>query len=247
MAINILVNGYRGKMGQEAVRAIEASGDDLNLVGTADTGEDIVALIHKSKAQVVLDFTRADTVYTNTKLIISAGANPVIGTTGLTREQIQELKILCETKKLGALIIPNFSIGAVLMMKYARDAARYFPDVEIIELHHNQKQDSPSGTAIKTAEMIAQNRSSKNKSFEINTKETIPGARGALGYDIPIHSLRLSGLVAHQEVIFGGEGETLTLRHDSLHRQSFMPGVCLACKKVVELDGLVEGLEFILT
>ena len=245
MAINILVNGYRGKMGQEAVQAIEAS-PDLNLVGTADTGDDIVELIHIHKAQVVLDFTRADTVYTNTKLIISAGAHPVIGTTGLTREQIQELKNLCEAKKLGALIIPNFSIGAVLMMKYARDAARYFPDVEIIELHHNQKQDSPSGTAIKTAEMIAQNRSSKNKAFEINIKETLPGARGALGYDIPIHSVRLSGLVAHQEVIFGGEGETLTLRHDSLHRQSFMPGVCLACKKVVELDGLIEGLEFIL-
>lgn len=246
MAINIIVNGHRGKMGQEAVCAIEAA-PDLHLVGTADVGDDIVALIQTSKAQVVLDFTRADAVYNNSKLIISAGAHPVIGTTGLTVEQIQELKILCNAKKLGGLIIPNFSIGAVLMMKYAQDAARYFPDVEIIELHHNQKQDSPSGTAMRTAAMIAENRNTKNKVFDIDTKEIIPGARGALAYDIPIHSVRLSGLVAHQEVIFGGEGETLILRHDSIHRQSFMPGVCLACKKVVELDSLLEGLESILS
>jgi 4-hydroxy-tetrahydrodipicolinate reductase len=245
MAINIIVNGHKGKMGQEAVRAIEAA-PDLHLVGTADAGDDIVALIKAKKAQVVLDFTRADAVYNNSKLIISAGAHPVIGTTGLTVEHIQELKIACNAKKLGGLIIPNFSIGAVLMMKYAQDAARYFSDVEIIELHHNQKQDSPSGTAMRTAAMIAENRNTKNKASEIETKEIIPGARGALAYDIPIHSVRLSGLVAHQEVIFGGEGETLILRHDSIHRQSFMPGVCLACKKVVELDNLLEGLESIL-
>jgi 4-hydroxy-tetrahydrodipicolinate reductase len=245
MSVNVLINGYRGKMGQEAVHAINASAD-LNLVGTVDLGDDLTGLIHDTQAQVVLDFTRADVVYDNAKKIIAAGAHPVIGTSGLTADQVKELKAMCDAKKLGAMVVPNFSIGAVLMMKYAHDAARYFPDVEIIELHHPQKQDSPSGTAMKTAAMIAENRKGENKAFEIETKETIPGGRGANSHGIPIHSVRLSGLVAHQEIIFGGQGETLILRHDSLSRESFMPGVCLACKKVVDLDGLVEGLEFIL-
>ncbi len=245
MSVNVLINGYRGKMGQEAVSAIKAS-PDLNLVGTADASNDLSKLIRETKAQVVLDLTRADAVYNNSKIIINAGAYPVIGTSGLTAEQIKELTTLCHAKKIGGIIVPNFSIGAVLMMKYARDAARYFPDVEIIELHHNQKQDSPSGTAMKTAAMIAENRTSTNSALKIDAKETLPGARGASSHGIPIHSIRLSGLVAHQEVIFGGQSETLTLRHDSLHRQSFMPGVCLACKKVVELTELVEGLEHIL-
>lgn len=245
MSVNVLINGYRGRMGQEAVHAINASAD-LNLVGTGDLGDDLIELIYNTQAQVVLDLTRANVVYDNTKKIISAGAHPVIGTTGLTTEQVKELKAICDAKKLGGMIVPNFSMGAVLMMKYARDAARYFPDVEIIELHHNQKQDSPSGTAMKTAAMIAENRLTTNSALLTEAKETLAGARGADSHGIPIHSIRLLGLVAHQEVIFGGSGETLTLRHDSLNRQSFMPGVCLACKKVVDLEGLVEGLEFIL-
>ena len=244
-SIRVLVNGYRGKMGQEAVNAINAS-TGLSLVGTTDIDDDLVKLINETKAQVVLDFTRADVVYNNSKLIIGAGAHPVIGTSGLTVAQVKELQALCAAKQLGGMVVPNFSIGAVLMMKYARDAARYFPDVEIIELHHNQKQDSPSGTAMKTAAMIAENRVVRADAPAVATKETLVGARGANCQGIPIHSVRLSGLVAHQEVIFGGQGETLTLRHDSLHRQSFMPGVCLACSKVVELHELVEGLEFIL-
>lgn len=245
MGIRVLVNGYRGKMGQEAALAIAAC-EGLDLVGEAGAGDDLVQKMRDSKAQVVLDFTRADSVYKNTQQIIAAGIHPVIGTSGLTSAQITELKALCEAKKLGAMLVPNFSIGAVLMMKYARDAARYFPDVEIIELHHHQKQDSPSGTAMRTAAMIAENRSNKSRSDAVATKETLPGARGAESHGIAIHSIRLPGLVAHQEVIFGGQGETLILRHDSLHRQSFMPGVCLACKKVVDLKTLVEGLEWAL-
>ena len=245
MSVKVLVNGYRGKMGQEAVQAINAS-PYLTLVGVAGRGDDLLGLIRETKAAVVLDLTRADVVFDNARCIIEAGAHPVIGSSGLTAEQIKTLTLLCDAKKLGAMIVPNFSIGAVLMMKYAQDAARYFPDVEIIELHHNQKQDSPSGTALKTAAMMAEHRESKNTAFDIEAKETIPGARGAIAHGIPIHSLRLLGLMAHQAVIFGGLGETLTLRHDSTDRQAFMPGVCLACQKVVALDGLVEGLEFVL-
>jgi len=242
MTINGLGNGADGKMGQEAVAAISEH-PELGLVAKTDRNDNLVATIQNTKAQVVVDLTNADVVYENALEIISSGAHPVIGTSGLLPEQILELQHICESKKLGGLIVPNFSIGAVLMMKYAQDAMQYMQHAEIIELHHDKKLDSPSGTAVKTAQMLN----------EINTdtkaaqgKELLTGSRGATQGNIHIHSVRLPGLVAHQEVIFGGHHETLTIRHDSLHRKAFMPGVCLACQKVTSLQSLLYGLENIL-
>ena len=241
--IRVLVNGAKGRMGQETVKAIMAE-DGLELVAEVDIGEDLSQKIVESNAQVVVDFTTASVAYENSKLIIEAGAFPVIGTSGFLPEQVAELQELCEQRQLGGIIAPNFAIGAVLMIKFAKEAVRYLPHVEIIELHHNLKADAPSGTAVKTASAIAEARELiPEKSFE---KEILPGARGANAQDIRIHSIRLPGLVAHQEVLFGGKSELLTIRHDSMHRESFMPGVCLACKKVISLKSLVYGLEHIL-
>ena len=180
----------------------------------------------------------------NTETIIECGACPVIGTSGLLKEQIQALEKRCFELKRGGIIAPNFSLGAVLLMKYAANIAKYFPQVEIIEMHHAQKLDSPSGTAIRTAELIAKERTSAKQNTR--TLETIPGARGATYEDIPIHAVRLPGLIASQQIIFGGLGETLTLRHDTIDRQSFMSGVILACRKVLQLNHLVYGLENLL-
>jgi len=244
MSIRVLVNGSQGRMGQEAVQAI-TDAQDLTLVGQTTQGDDLVSAIQSTRAQVVVDFTSADTVFANSKTIIEANTHPVIGTSGLLPAQVEELQRWCADKQLGGLIAPNFSIGAVLMMKYAQDAARYLGQVEIIELHHAGKQDSPSGTSMKTAEMIAETRC-QQEIPATPQHETIPGARGAIHQGVPIHAVRLPGLVAHQTVVFGGDSETLTLRHDSLHRRSFMPGVCLACRQVVGLKELVYGLEHIL-
>ena len=167
----------------------------------------------------------------------------MIGTTGFSSTQIQTLTALCAEKKLGAIIAPNFSIGAILMMQLAKTAAHYFPQVEIIEMHHAGKLDSPSGTAIKTAELIAE---ANNVAAIPTTKAVLPGARGAVHQQIPIHAIRLPGLVAHEQVIFGGTGETLTIKHDSTDRQCFMPGVILACQKVMTLNRLIYGLEHLL-
>ncbi|MEC9219924.1 MAG: 4-hydroxy-tetrahydrodipicolinate reductase, partial [SAR324 cluster bacterium] len=186
----------------------------------------------------------ASSALNNTVSIIESGARPVIGTSGLLPEEIAELQALCTKHKLGGIIAPNFAIGAVLMMKYSQDAVKYFPHAEVIELHHDGKVDAPSGTAIKTANLLAESRSSVPK--KIADKEIISGARGANAENIRVHSVRLPGLVAHQEVIFGGQSQTLTIRHDSIHRDSFMPGVCLACKKVMDLNELVYGLEHLL-
>jgi 4-hydroxy-tetrahydrodipicolinate reductase len=246
--IRVLVNGARGKMGQETVKAITQYPQLFQLVGQNHSSDQLVENIKNSQAQVVVDFTNATSGYENTKTIIESGAHPVIGTSGFTQEQVHALQQLSKAKKLGGIIAPNFSIGAVLMMKFAQEAARYFPQVEIIELHHDAKQDSPSGTAIKTAEMMnaVRNAASTPASIKVEEKQIIPGARGANLNGVAIHSVRLPGLVAHQEVIFGGTAETLTIRHDTIHREAFMPGVCLACQKVIELDELVYGLEGIL-
>lgn len=243
MPIRILVNGAQGKMGQEAVKMIQSQ-QDLACVGSADKGDDLSSLIQQTKAQIVVDFTHPTVGFDNTKTIINANARPVIGTTGFSAQQIAELKQLCANKKLGGIIAPNFSIGAVLMMKYAQDAAKYFPQIEIIELHHDRKADFPSGTAIKTAEMMA---AVKQKApANVAEKAILDGARGAVYDDIHIHSIRLPGLVADQQVIFGGAGETLTIAHHTIHREAFMPGVALACRKVMELHELVYGLEHVL-
>jgi len=246
MTIKILVNGARGKMGQETVKAVQQT-EGLELVGETGRSDDLTAMIKTTQADVVVDFTTAAAAFTNTCTIIAAGARPVIGSSGLVAEQMAELAQRCKEKKLGGIIAPNFSLGGVLMMRYASDCARYFPDVEIIEQHHANKADAPSGTALRTAELIAAAKELAEVSAVPDiSHEKFPGVRGGRYQNIPIHSVRLPGLLAHQEVIFGGVGETLTIRHDSFNRISFMPGVCLACHKVMELDHLVVGLEHII-
>lgn len=220
MSIKVIVSGARGKMGVVTVNAIEAA-KDLELVAQTDMQDDLANAIKSNRADVVVDFTLPDCVFKNTQTIIEQNARPVIGTTGLMPDQIEALQKQCEKHHVGGIIAPNFSLGAVLMMRYAADAAKYLSNAEIIEMHHAQKVDAPSGTAKKTAEMMQ--------------KE-----------NIPIHSVRLPGLFAHQAVIFGGDGETLTIRHDGMDRNAMMPGVLLACRKVMELDRLVYGLENIL-
>jgi len=244
MSIRILINGASGKMGQATVKAIEED-NALTLAGTTGRNDNLLNAIKTSNADIVVDFTTAASSFDNAKTIIEAGAHPVIGTSGFLPEHITTLTELCAAKKLGGIIAPNFCIGTVLMMQQARALAQYMPDVEIIEMHHNQKVDAPSGTAMRTAELIAENRTAQ-PSADPTQKELIKGTRGARYKDIPIHAIRLPGLVAHQSVIFGAPGETLTLRHDTINRSAFMPGVCLACKKVGELDKLVYGLEHLL-
>ena len=244
MTIRVLVNGAGGKMGQAAVKAIELD-PALTLVAQTGRKNNLAAEIKQAQAQVVVDFTVAEVALENTTTIIEAGAHPVIGTSGLVAAQVKKIQQRCAQLKRGGIIAPNFSLGAVLMMKHAQEIVRYFPFVEIIEMHHAGKLDSPSGTAVRTAEMMSEARASVPE-LPQNVHETIPGARGANYQKIPIHSVRLPGLIAHQQIIFGGTGETLTIRHDSIDRLCFMPGVVLACKKVMGLDELVYGLENIL-
>ena len=241
--IKVLVNGSKGRMGSEVVNAI-TNDDQLELVGAIDMDTDLATAIKDTGAQVVVDFTIASAGFNNAKIIIEAGACPVIGTSGFQESQVDELKALAKTKKLGGLIAPNFSVGAVLMMKFAAQAAKYLPDVEIIEAHSTQKEESPSGTALRTAELIAQARTGQPE--PTSDKELVPGARGATLHNVPLHSIRLPGVVAQQTVMFGGLSETLKIEHNSQHRSSFMPGVCLACKKVIHEQSLHYGLEYLL-
>jgi 4-hydroxy-tetrahydrodipicolinate reductase len=243
MTIRVLVNGAQGKMGQETVKALTAT-SEFNVVGVTGKNDNLAAAICDTQAHVVVDFTVAGAGYEIAKTIIANNAHPVIGTSGFTQQQIDDLTQRCATKQLGGIIVPNFSLGAVLMMKYAQDCVRYFPHVEIIELHHDRKADAPSGTAMKTADMLAEKRTPPIA--KVNEKELLPGARGAVKQDIHIHSIRLPGLIAHQEIIFGTLGETFTLRHDTFQREAFMPGVLLACEKVLTLKQLVHGLEHVL-
>ncbi|MDF3054129.1 MAG: dapB [Gammaproteobacteria bacterium] len=243
MPIRVLVNGAHGKMGQEAVKAINKD-PDLVLAGEAHRDSDLAHMIEAMQAEVVVDLTTASDVFQNTQTIIASNAHPVIVTSGLSLDDVAHFAETCKAKGLGGLVAPNFSIGAVLMMRYASEAAKYFSDVEIIEYHHNQKIDAPSGTAMRTAEMIAEVRARVPE--DPTKKEVLSGARGGLYKDIRVHSIRIPGVIANQEVIFGGEGETLTLTHNTLHRGAFMPGICLACKKVPSLKTLVYGLEHLL-
>ena len=234
--IRVLVNGAKGRMGQEIVKAV-SNESDLEMVYGSDKEDDLGQVIDKYKPDVVVDFTVASSGFENAKTIISKGVRPVIGTSGFKAEDVKKLAQLSEEKKVGGIIAPNVAIGAVLMMKFAKEAAKYMDYAEIIELHHDKKEDFPSGTALKTAELIASNS---------NIKKNIQEGRAVYHDGIPIHSVRLPGLVAHQEVIFGGVGQALTLRHDSINRDSFMPGVVFSCRKVMELDRLVYGLENVL-
>jgi len=243
MSIRVIVNGAQGKMGLVASEAIRQH-PDFELVGQLTRQDDLKEAIALKRADVVLDLTRADVVYANALTIIESGAHPVIGTSGLKPDEIAALQSLCEQKNLGGIIAPNFSISVILMMRFAAQAAAYLPEVEIVETHTPQKYDAPSSTAIKTAEMIAAAR--KQLPPESPFRESIAGVRGGKCQGIPIHALRLPGLVARQSVIFASTGETLTITHDSVDRASFMPGVILCCQKVMGLQTLYYGMENLL-
>lgn len=262
--VRIVVAGPRGKMGSETIHMIGRTAH-FELVGALDTKNEglevrdleglpnLAAPIYTNLDQclsnttpdVLIDFTHPEPGKAHMKTALEHKVRPVVGTSGFTEAEVQAFTTLAETSKIGGIIAPNFAVGAVLMMKWSQMAARFFPDVEIIEQHHNQKRDAPSGTAIKTAEMIRSNRESKHQGHP-EEKELITGARGAEMDGFRIHSVRLPGLVAHQQVMFGGEGELLTIRHDSMNRRSFMNGVRLAVDSVMTLDTLVYGLENIM-
>lgn len=243
MSIRVLVNGAAGRMGQTTIMAIRHN-KDFELAGETNSKDNLKKCIQTTKAEIVIDFTNASAVFANAKKIIEAGAHPVIGTSGLLPEQITELQQSCSEKKLGGIIAPNFCMGVLLMMRFAQQAADYFSEVEIIEIHHDKKLDAPSGTALKTAELIAQARKKNPSSKKIH--ETLPGSRGACKEQIPIHALRLPGFLAKQEVIFGHLGGNLVITHETIDRNAFMPGVLLACRKVISLKKLIYGLETLL-
>jgi 4-hydroxy-tetrahydrodipicolinate reductase len=272
--IPVVINGATGKMGRETIKAL-AQAPDMNLMGAIarnaehqgkDAGElaglseplevpitnqlepmlGYVAGERQMQPGVMVDFTHPDSIYDNIRRAIAYGIRPVVGTTGLSPEQIQDLADFADKASTGCLIIPNFSIGMVLLQQAAVTASQYFDHVEIIELHHNQKADAPSGTAIQTAQMLAEMGKTFNPPV-VEETEKIKGARGSQAQDgIRIHSIRLPGLIAHQEVIFGAPGQIYTLRHDTSDRACYMPGVLLAIRKVLQLKSLVYGLEKIL-
>ena len=241
--IKVAVLGARGRMGSEVVKAV-TDATDCELVAALDQGDSLDALV-TSGAQVVVDFTTPDVVMGNLEFLVKNNIHAVVGTTGFSNDRIEQINIwLAANPKAGILIAPNFAIGAVLMMEFAEKAAKYFESAEIIELHHPNKVDAPSGTAARTAALIADARKQANLSAMPDaTTTSLDGARGALVGDVPVHSVRLRGLIAHQEVLFGGLGETLTIRHDSLDRAGFMPGVLLGVRQISSHPGLTVGLE----
>ena len=241
--IKVGVLGARGRMGAEVVAAVEAA-TDFQLVSALDLGDSLDQLV-ASGAQVVVDFTTPDSVMANLEFLITHKIHAVVGTTGFDDARMAKLKALSSAHpEVGILIAPNFAIGAVLMMEFAAKAAKYFESAEIIELHHPNKVDAPSGTASRTAGLIAAARKeAKLSAMPDATSTSLDGARGALVGDVPVHSVRLRGLVAHQEVLFGGLGETLSIRHDSLDRAGFMPGVLLGIRSVTSRPGVTFGLE----
>lgn len=261
MNIRVIVAGASGRMGQEVVKLIHQTDHFTLVCGVSRTHQNMdvgvvtglgklnvpmVASVQEAladyEADVLVDFTVPDVVQKHARLAIEAGVRPVIGTSGLSEASVNEMASFAKEKKIGVVVAPNFAIGAVLMMVFAAQAAKYLPHVEIIESHHDRKLDAPSGTAIKTAEGIQAGRAKIHQGHP-DEEETIAGARGANYHGFRIHSVRLPGLVAHQEVLFGGSGQLLTIRHDSFDRASFMPGVQVAIEKVMDLDHLVYGLE----
>ena len=259
--VKIVIAGPRGRMGKEAVYLMGRT-EEFELVAVLDHKNegknlseidgflpydvpiytDIEKCLITEKPDVLIDLTTPEFGMFHAKTALEHGVRPVVGTTGFTSENLKELEKLCEEQNRGCIIAPNFALGAVLMMKFSKMAAKYFQDVEIMELHHDQKLDAPSGTALKTAELIAEVRNSKKQGHP-NEKETIQGARGADYEGMKIHSTRLPGLIAHQQVMFGAEGESLTIRHDSYNRVSFMSGVKFAVEEVLKINVLVYGLE----
>jgi 4-hydroxy-tetrahydrodipicolinate reductase len=236
--IRVGVLGANGRMGAEVCRAVEAA-EDMTLVGGVDVGDGRDAL---RGAEVVVDFTTSGAVMDNLEWCIGAEVNVVVGTTGFDDDRLQQVaNLLEEAPSVGVLIAPNFGIGAVLMMKFAATAAPYFDSVEIVELHHPRKIDAPSGTARRTAELVANARSRRPSPDA--TEQELDGARGSDVSGVRVHAVRLEGLLAHQEVLLGGHGETLTIRHDSLSRESFMPGVLLGVRWIRDHPGLTVGIE----
>jgi 4-hydroxy-tetrahydrodipicolinate reductase len=243
-AVGVL--GARGKVGREVCRAVDEA-EDLRLMASVDTGEEDDSLedLVRNGAQVVVDFTHPDVVMDSLEFCIDHGIHAVVGTTGFDDERLDQIRGWLESSSgTGVLVAPNFSIGAVLMMRFAAEAAPYYESVEIVELHHPDKADAPSGTARRTASLVAAARRDAGMGpVPDATSTAIEGARGAEVEGIHVHGLRIRGLVAHQEVILGGEGETLTIRHDSLDRASFTPGVLLGVRKIAGTPGLTVGLE----
>jgi 4-hydroxy-tetrahydrodipicolinate reductase len=268
--IPVVVNGACGKMGREVIKAV-AQAEGMTLVGAVDknpqlVGQDIGEVIGYQPLEVpvmndleatlvaaqseglavMVDFTHPDSVYESVRAAIAYGVRPVVGTTGLSNQQIRDLAEFADKASIGCLIVPNFSIGVVLMQQAAQQAAQYFDHVEIIELHHNQKADAPSGTAVQTAQMLAEAQKTFNVPL-VKETETIPGARGgATAEGINIHSVRLPGLIAHQEILFGAPGQLYTLRHDTSDRACYMPGVLLCIRRVMALKSLIYGLDKVL-
>ena len=266
--ITVLVCGADGKMGRAVVRAVSSEAG-LKLVSAVDRannpkiGNDIGLLcnineagvkltdnlneaLSRARPDVMVDFTMPEIVMVNAQMALTNGVRVVIGTTGMSKDDIYELSKFAKQNSTGAIVAPNFALGAVLMMKFAQEASKYFAHAEIIEYHHDKKIDSPSGTAIKSAELMYETRKEFGRET-VTSKEIIGGARGAVAEGkIRIHSVRLPGLIAHQEIIFGATGQALNIRHDAYDRTAFMPGVLMAIKKVIELDQLVYGLENIL-
>ncbi|MGG1675158.1 4-hydroxy-tetrahydrodipicolinate reductase [Neobacillus sp. NRS-1170] len=263
--IRIVIAGPRGRMGSEAVNLVSTT-EHFTLVAVVDhkydgimlsdidgfqsihnvpVYRDIEKCLQNVEADVLIDLTTPEVGMHHTTTALAYNVRPVVGTTGFTKNDLEELERICQEKDLGCIIAPNFAIGAILMMKFSQMAAKYFNDVEIIELHHDKKLDAPSGTAVKTAEMISSVREKKQQGHP-NEKETINGARGADYDGMHIHSVRLPGLIAHQQVLFGADGQTLTIRHDSYNRASFMSGVKVAVETVMKQNHFVYGLENIL-
>lgn len=265
MTIRVAIAGARGRMGQEAVHTIMKH-QQMELVAVLDYKEvgktladtklfpssystpvftDMALLHKKTKPDVLVDLTSPESVYQHTRQALELGIRPVVGTTGFSDDELKDLTQFSGDNQIGCIIAPNFAVGAVLMMKFAEQAAKYLPDIEIIEMHHDQKLDAPSGTAMKTANMISAHREVHPQGHP-KEKETMAGARGADYDGMRIHSVRLPGLLAHQQVLMGGEGQLLTIRHDSFNRGSFMSGVVLSVEKVMKLEVLVYGLENII-
>lgn len=252
--LRVAVFGASGRVGQTVVDAVKGAAD-MELVAGVDQVDqstdfpwftDAASAVRETRPDVAIDFTVADAVSVNAPMAIAAGVSPVIGTTGMSPDQIEAIRSAAATQGVGAFIAPNFAIGAVLMMAMAQLAAPHLDHVEVIELHHDQKIDAPSGTAAHTAELIAQARGGKAAIDAPTERFTLDGVRGGVNHGVRVHSVRLPGFVAHQEVIFGALGQTLTIRHDSTSRDSFMPGVLMAARRVRDLPGLVIGLEHLL-
>ena len=262
----VIVSGALGRMGKTICKMV-VNEDNFELVGAVDVvskgkdlfkflnikskkelyiNDDLVEEINHKEADVVIDFTNPEVVMDNIKDVLKTKTNMVVGTTGFNQDDLKQVKKWAKEYNTSIMIAPNFALGAVMMMEFSKKAAKFFNQAEIIELHHDGKMDAPSGTAVKTAEMISENRTKDEKKTNRKFIENLEGARGAEYDDIHIHSVRLQGLVAHQEVIFGGKGQTLKIRHDSINRESFMHGIKLAVNKIDEYDGLIYGLDEIM-